>query len=276
MDNCSVDDTRETVSALSRRDERVVYAFEGKLGLSAARNAGVRLARGDLIAYTDDDAIPSSDWLERIVEIFDTVKPRPALVGGEIEPLWGGPRPPWLEGDFVRLLAACLGWSNHPVFLDLKNAFICEANCAYPKRILEQYGPWPETLGRIGSFLLSNENAINAKIFEREKFVYFDPQVLVRHHIHADRLNLQWFARRCFWQGVSFALIEQGSDEAVTSRPYDLGLGLADTLKGVDCTLDENRPKHEIHEVLSRFQHLGLMCQRLGLVMEATCAAPGV
>lgn len=39
-------------------------------GVVAAMNAGLDYARGDIIAFTDDDAVPHSDWLKRIEAYF--------------------------------------------------------------------------------------------------------------------------------------------------------------------------------------------------------------
>jgi glycosyltransferase involved in cell wall biosynthesis len=268
VDNCSTDGTREAVASMAAADRRIVYAFEGRLGLSAARNAGLRTAKSDLVAYTDDDAEPYPDWLERIVEIFETVKPRPAIVGGEIEPVWGAPRPGWLDGLPMRMVAARLGWSEHPVFLDLAKTFVCEANCAYPRSILERYGPWPESLGRVGAFLLSNENAINRTIFEQEKFVYFDPAVRVRHHIHADRLNLRWMARRYFWQGVSSAVIMESRGALAGQDRNKISAQLSKLTKRLHGEISDHLPKPEIHAALQDYLRLGRYCQQLGLVVE--------
>ena len=50
-------------------------------GLIAAREAGLAAAAGDIIAMTDDDAVPSDDWLERILAHF-AADPRIGGVGG--------------------------------------------------------------------------------------------------------------------------------------------------------------------------------------------------
>ena len=47
-------------------------------GVVAAMNAGLDVARGDIIAFTDDDAAPHTDWLARIEDHFLADK----LVGG--------------------------------------------------------------------------------------------------------------------------------------------------------------------------------------------------
>jgi len=47
------------------------YVREDRLGLDIARNVGARVARGEIIAYTDDDVILHPRWLERLVNAFD-------------------------------------------------------------------------------------------------------------------------------------------------------------------------------------------------------------
>jgi len=49
----------------------VRYVHMPPLGLSAARNNGVRQARGEIILMTDDDCLPADNWLEAIQETFE-------------------------------------------------------------------------------------------------------------------------------------------------------------------------------------------------------------
>jgi GT2 family glycosyltransferase len=46
------------------------YVREDRPGLDRARNAGVRAARGELVAFTDDDCIPAMGWLRALPELF--------------------------------------------------------------------------------------------------------------------------------------------------------------------------------------------------------------
>jgi glycosyltransferase involved in cell wall biosynthesis len=78
--------------ALSRQtrppDEVLVVADHEWRGVSWARNDGITQARGDLIAFIDDDCIPPEDWVERLIRAID--KYDAAGVGGtyqETDPL---------------------------------------------------------------------------------------------------------------------------------------------------------------------------------------------
>jgi cellulose synthase/poly-beta-1,6-N-acetylglucosamine synthase-like glycosyltransferase len=46
------------------------YIFESRKGLSIARNRGIRESSGDIVAFTDDDAMPDVSWLEEIATAF--------------------------------------------------------------------------------------------------------------------------------------------------------------------------------------------------------------
>jgi glycosyltransferase involved in cell wall biosynthesis len=51
-------------SDLQKRYDWVNWSFCADISISAKRNAGVVLSRGDIIAFTDDDCIPALTWLE--------------------------------------------------------------------------------------------------------------------------------------------------------------------------------------------------------------------
>lgn len=54
---------------VARRGAR--YVREDRRGLDNARNAGLLAARGELIAFTDDDCVPATTWLRSLGELFD-------------------------------------------------------------------------------------------------------------------------------------------------------------------------------------------------------------
>jgi glycosyltransferase involved in cell wall biosynthesis len=65
------------------RDRRIRYVHLEQRGLSHARNVGVQLAEGDVVAFTDDDCEASEDWLATLAECFDA-EPEVEVVGGAL------------------------------------------------------------------------------------------------------------------------------------------------------------------------------------------------
>lgn len=60
------------------------YVREDRKGLDNARNSAIRVARGELIAFTDDDCVPSTGWLRALPELFQD--PSVAAVTGPMFP----------------------------------------------------------------------------------------------------------------------------------------------------------------------------------------------
>lgn len=73
------DGTKSVVRDLA--DDRVRYVVEPRPGLSVARNTGARAARGDVIAFTDDDVLVDAGWVEALRRGF-TRAPRVGCVTG--------------------------------------------------------------------------------------------------------------------------------------------------------------------------------------------------
>lgn len=62
----------------------VTYVLESTPGLDNARNTGIEHATHDIIAFTDDDALPDKDWLKRIIPHFED--PQIMCVTGYVAP----------------------------------------------------------------------------------------------------------------------------------------------------------------------------------------------
>lgn len=67
IDDGSTDASSEILQQYAKRDSRIVAVRQENAGLSAARNAGMRLARGTYIAFLDSDDYLASDMLEKTV-----------------------------------------------------------------------------------------------------------------------------------------------------------------------------------------------------------------
>jgi O-antigen biosynthesis protein len=65
VDDGSTDGTANMIAA---EFPNVHYLYQANRGPAAARNQGIAAATGDIIAFTDDDCLPPSDWLARLAE----------------------------------------------------------------------------------------------------------------------------------------------------------------------------------------------------------------
>jgi glycosyltransferase involved in cell wall biosynthesis len=183
-------------------------------GLSQARNMGWQDARGEYVAYLDDDAIASPEWLERIVNAFETIRPPPGGVGGKIIPIWEGKRPDWLSKQLEAPLTI-LNWGDRPIFLTEEYQYLAGANVSYRREILQNIGGFCTNLGRKGNTLLSNEERLLDRTLRKQGLgLYYDPKICVRHHIKVERLVKSWFYKRFFWQGVSDVILQYNIENA--------------------------------------------------------------
>src|ERR1700681_3481669 len=67
VDNNSRDQTREVVEEFNRRHPgRFRYLLEKRSGKSYALNAGISEARGDILAFMDDDVTVEPTWLQNL------------------------------------------------------------------------------------------------------------------------------------------------------------------------------------------------------------------
>lgn len=126
--------TDQTVALIQKHYPQATVVNNPKRNAASGRNLGIKLAKGDIIAFTDGDCIVAKDWIESIYNAFN--KNNIDGLGGKvlnaepvnhIEEYWGNIAWKVLMsfGDDAYKVEKCT----------LNDAFVT-ANCAYKKELL--------------------------------------------------------------------------------------------------------------------------------------------
>jgi glycosyltransferase involved in cell wall biosynthesis len=206
VDNRSTDDTLAVARELeASHPGRVRVVEEREVGLSAARNAGLRAARGEIVAFLDDDAFPPPGWLRALAAALGR---RGALAaGGPVVPRFEGELPDWFRGRFLPYLSA---WDRGEEAEVLTyNEYPRGTNMAFRREAFERFGEFSTHLGRKGGSLLSGEEVELCLRIERGGgLVLYVPEAGVRHAVAADRVTREWLVARFGAQGRTEAIID--------------------------------------------------------------------
>jgi glucosyl-dolichyl phosphate glucuronosyltransferase len=207
VDNNSPDDTRHVVEeAAAAFPVELKYLFEREQGRSPALNAGIRVARGDIIVTTDDDVRVPAEWLTEAGAGLE--RTGSDYVGGRVLPIWGGPRPDWVpdHGGKQWAVIALLDYGPEPIEFGARVPL--GVNMAFRRAAFERAGLFDPHTGRRAGTLLGQEVrewCIRArKAGVRGCYV---PDLWLRHVIPAERLNKRYFRRWFYWRGISRAML---------------------------------------------------------------------
>ena len=207
VDNNSPDNTKEVVlKAAESFPVPLHYLFEREQGRSAALNTGIRAAKGEIIATTDDDVRLEPDWLTNAERALQTLNCD--YLGGKALPIWSGKRPAWIpEGRSIHwAVIALLDYGPKPI--PLGDYVAIGVNMVFRREAFDRAGLWDNAYGRKAGTLLGQEvrewcqraRAANLKGF-------YSPDLVVHHVIPTDRLTKKYFRSWFYWHGISRALL---------------------------------------------------------------------
>lgn len=209
VDNASSDRTRDLV-AERLSNPQLNYVYEPVIGLSVARNTGAKEARAPILAYLDDDAVASPQWLRTLYNAYQNSE-KLAIAGGKVTLIWpdGITLPKWLSSELARQLGA-YDLGDSIVQITTPSLTPRGLNYSIRRTFLEQVGGFDVNLGRVGKNLLSNEELQMTELALQNGWqVVYLPDAVVEHHVALERLEQRWFLSRGWWQGVSECYREQ-------------------------------------------------------------------
>jgi glycosyltransferase involved in cell wall biosynthesis len=207
VDNNSTDQTPQVVQSFIERGHRNVrYVFEGRQGLSYARNAGIAQARSNIVAFTDDDVQVSSDWVATIKRSLDS-HPEVDCVGGKVLPAWDSPPPSWLTAEHWSPVGLA-DYGDRPFYVNAEHRrCLITANMAFRKPTLERIGKFQPQLQRLRDSLGSMEDhELLTRLWNENGQGLYVPQLVARSHVQDDRLTKRYHRRWHLGHGRFYAM----------------------------------------------------------------------
>jgi glycosyltransferase involved in cell wall biosynthesis len=210
VDNKSTDHTRAVVEEENASFPAVLrYLYEPEQGRYAALNTGIRAARGDIIATTDDDARVEPDWLTQAAAALEALGCD--YVGGKVLPLWKGTRPAWLPhrpGRHWAVLALQDHGNTSKEFGVNGLPWPLGINTATRREAFDRTDLFDNRLGRKAGTLRNQaqrEWHLRARAAGLRGF--YVPEMVVHHVVESERLQKQYFRRWYYWHGISRAIL---------------------------------------------------------------------
>ncbi len=199
VDNNSDDGTRSVVEEIEKQHgSKIRYVFEEKRGIAHARNRGIIEARGQIVAFTDDDVLLDRYWLQNIEKAFKEHEDV-ACVGGKILPIWEVSAPKWLKPNLYRYLAL-LDYGDSVAYMD--SPYIWGANLAVRSEMFKKYGLFDARLGRMPKKLYAGEETeFLLRLQNGGEKILYHPRCIIYHAVSADRMSKRYLRKWNFDAG---------------------------------------------------------------------------
>lgn len=216
-----VDNHERATVDLGPHASRARLVHEPRPGLDVARNSGVAEARGEILAFVDDDCEVDPGWLDGLRVAFG--HPEVDAVTGRVRPASLREAPQrWFEAQFSfdrgTLRRRFTQWDRRPWYPLWTGGVGTGCNMSFRRGALRDMGGFDEILDmgtRIGG---GGDLDAFARLIDLGGVIEYTPAALVWHHHRATELG----ARRQFWgYGVSVGAL---LTKSVIERP---GLRLA-------------------------------------------------
>ena len=187
-----------------------IFFSKTEEGMSGGRNVGIEKARGDIIAFIDDDAKPFPDWAQQMVKTYED-NSIIGVIGGVI-PSWEDESMNWFPEEFYWLIG-CTASMGLNTITDVRNVW--GTNMSFRKEAFELCGSFTTKFGlQLGGKKgwhdpPSEDVDFSLRVRKATgKRIVFNPLAQVAHKITADRLRWRFIIRRACSVGYQRRMIK--------------------------------------------------------------------
>jgi glycosyltransferase involved in cell wall biosynthesis len=193
-------------------------------GLRGARNSGIAVAQGQIIAFLDDDAVAIPNWLMLLTEDF--TDPQVLGTGGAVTPLWMVNKPAWLPEEFYWVVG-CTYRGMPQTKTTIRNPI--GANMSFRREVFDTVGDFHSEVvsisGQHAGGCEETELCIRAHQYWPQRIFLYAPQANVFHRVPSSRARWRYFCSRCYVEGLAKAVVSRyvgAKDSLASERTYTL------------------------------------------------------
>jgi len=164
------------------------YHIESSQGLSYARNKGIEVSKGKIIAFIDDDAIAEPDYAENILSTVDQY-PEYTGFGGKVLPIFPDKKEPAWMSKYIQGVVSKVDYGETTGPFD-KKKYPVGCNMIFRREVFDELGAFNVNLK-----YRSDDKYIFLKLREHNKKILYTPTIVVHHNIDASRLTEEFIIK---------------------------------------------------------------------------------
>lgn len=174
IDQSTSDATERALDELIRTDSRLRYVHSDQAGLSRAYNTAIDNTAGGILAFTDDDCVAETGWLQSIASAF-AEHPDAELLYGEVVAFGATP-------DDLKKTPTLV--FEHSKRVTRRDGFLVAgmgANFAARRALFERVGPFDTVLGGGGPLRSAQDFDLVYRALKADSVVLLRTDVSIRH-----------------------------------------------------------------------------------------------
>lgn len=225
IDNNSSDDTFKVIQSYQNswgKPYLLKYYFEQQQGLSFARQKAIQEALGVLVAFIDDDNLPTNDWVINAY-LFGKKYPRAGAYSGQIHGEFEF-TPPESFKPIYEFLAIREGGTEAQLFDPSKLQLPPGAGLVVRKQAWDESVPLRLVLnGRVGGKMVSGEDyEVLLNLHQKGWEIWYNPDMHLYHYIPKARLERDYLIPLCAGCGISTCYLR-----TVTAKTWEIPMLIA-------------------------------------------------